>query len=104
MEQRKNAGAGHGEKRHRLSEAVDRCAPLLPEQKQNRRDQSSRVADTDPENKVRNIPGPTDRLIISPDSDTVPNQPPEHRAQDSRDAAGHRQSDVPRVLRSGLYN
>jgi hypothetical protein len=37
--------------------------PLLPEQEQDRRDQRSGVADTDPEDEVDDRPAPEDRVV-----------------------------------------
>ena len=62
--------ARHGKQRHRFREAVDRSAPLLIQQKQNRRNQRSGVTDTDPENEVGDVPGPANRDLISPCADT----------------------------------
>ena len=52
MQQREEPGAGDGEERHRLGEAVDRRAPFLLQQQQDRRDQRAGVADADPPDEV----------------------------------------------------
>ena len=52
VQQREQAGAGDGEERHRLGEAVDRRPPLLVQQQQDRRDQRAGVADADPPDEV----------------------------------------------------
>src|SRR5690606_9614798 len=48
----KQRGTNNGEYRHRLSSAINPCTPLLPEKQKDRRDQCSRVTDTDPPNEV----------------------------------------------------
>ena len=50
-----------GEDRHRLGGAVDRRAPLLAEEEEDRGDQRAGVADADPEDEVGDVPGPADR-------------------------------------------
>ena len=64
-------GAGDGEQRHRLGEAVDRRAPRLPEQQQDRRDQRAGVADADPPDEVDDVEGPADRDVVAPDADAL---------------------------------
>ena len=59
MQQRKQAGAGHREQRHRLGKAVDARPPLLPEQQQEGRDERAGVTDADPPDEIddRKCPG-----------------------------------------------
>ena len=52
VEQREQPGAGHGEQRHRLREAVDRGAPVLAQQQQDRGDQRAGVTDPDPPDEI----------------------------------------------------
>ena len=59
VNQREEPGAGDGEQRHRLGEAVDRRAPRLPEQQQDRRDQRAGVADADPPDEVDDVEAPS---------------------------------------------
>ena len=61
MQQRKQTGAGDGKKRHGLGEAVDRLAPFLPQQQQNRRDQRARMSDADPPDKIDDVESPGHR-------------------------------------------
>ena len=79
--------ADDGEERHRLGGAVDRGAPLLPEQEEDRRDQRAGVADTDPEDEVGDVPGPADRDLVAPDADALPEQPGHRDAEQRQQAA-----------------
>ena len=82
---RENRRAHHREERHRFRRAVDRRAPLLPEQEQDRRDQRSGVTDTDPEHEVGDVPRPADRMIQSPDADAGRNLIAEAEETERRD-------------------
>ena len=95
MQQREHRGAGHGEKRHRLGETIDRGAPFLIEQQENGRDQGSGVTDTDPPNEVDNVERPTDRLIVSPHPDTVGEEPNDREHQQLRDHERDTKPDEP---------
>ena len=75
MQKRENAGASHGEKRHSFGEAVDGCAPLLIEQKENGGDQRAGVADTDPPDEVDDGEAPADGDVDAPDADALDDQP-----------------------------
>ena len=66
VEQREHRRARHREERHRLGEAVDRRAPLLAEEQQDRRDQRAGVADTDPPDEVDDVERPADRARCCP--------------------------------------
>ena len=57
------------------ADAVDRRAPLLPEQEENGRDQRAGVADADPEHEVGDVERPADRDVEAPDADALPEQP-----------------------------
>ncbi len=52
VHEREDAGLRDREQGHGFRESVDRSAPLLSQQKQDCRNQSSRVTDADPPNKV----------------------------------------------------
>ncbi len=54
---------------HRLGEAVDAGAPLLPEQEEDGGDQRAGVTDTDPPDEVGDVPGPGDRAVVAPRAD-----------------------------------
>ena len=51
MNHRKQQRGHNGKNRHRLGSAIDRGTPFLAEQKQDRRNQSSRVTNPDPKNE-----------------------------------------------------
>ena len=74
VEHGKDGRAGHGEDRHRFSEAADRHAPLLLEQQQNRRNQRAGVADADPPDEVDDVERPADRDVVAPDADPLEDQ------------------------------
>ena len=59
----------HREERHRLGEAVDRGAPLLLEEQEDRRDERAGVADADPPDEVGDVEGPGDRDVVAPRAD-----------------------------------
>ena len=69
MEDGENAGADHGEDRHRLGEAVDAGPPLLPEEEEDGRDQRAGVTDADPEHEVDDGEAPGHRDVVAPDAD-----------------------------------
>ena len=85
---REHAGAGHGEQRHRLGKAVDRVAPALLEQQQNRRNQRAGVADTDPPDEVDDGEAPADRNVDAPDADAADRTDTPRRT--AADSAGRR--------------
>ena len=82
VQQREHRRAGDGEQRHRLGEAVDRRAPLLAEQQQNRRDQRAGVADADPPDEVDDVEGPADGDVVAPDADAGHQQVADGHVQD----------------------
>jgi len=49
----------------------DRSTPFCRKQKQNCGDECAGVSDTDPENEIGNVPGPSRRDLISPCADAV---------------------------------
>ena len=69
MNARKKPGTDDRKYCHRFSKAVNACTPALTQQKENGRDQSARVTDADPEDKVRDVEGPTNRPIEPPGTD-----------------------------------
>ena len=80
-----NRGANNREERHRFRRAIDRGAPFLAEQKQDRRNESAGVSDTDPENEVGDVPRPADRVIQSPGADAGGNLIAEAEQTEHRD-------------------
>ena len=95
VQQREQAGAGDGEQRHRLGEAVDRRAPLLVQQQQDRRDQRAGVADADPPDEVDDGEAPGDRDVDAPDADAR-----EQQVGDRRTAAASTSSERDRRSRA----
>ena len=65
-----HAGLGHRKQRHGFSETVDRRAPLLSQQQQDRGDQGAGVTDSDPPDEVENVDSPGDGNVDAPESDT----------------------------------
>ena len=59
VEQREDARARDREQRHRLGEPVDRRAPRLLQQQQDRRDQRAGVPDADPPDEVGDVEAPS---------------------------------------------
>jgi hypothetical protein len=70
MDQREDAGTGHGEQGHGLSEPVDGGAPLLTQQQKNRRNQGAGVSNANPPDKVDDGKSPTHRDVQTPDTGT----------------------------------
>ena len=68
MYSRKDPCAHHRKNGHGLGRSVDRSAPFLPKQKQHSRDQSPRVANTDPKDEIDNRPTPRDWTVQTPDT------------------------------------
>ena len=60
--------AHDGEQRHRLGEAIEAVAPLLPDQQQHGGNQRAGMADPQPPDIVGNGKAPGDRDIIAPDA------------------------------------
>ena len=95
VEQRKDAGAGDREQRHRFGKPVDRRAPALFEQQQDRGDQRAGVADADPPDEVRDVERPADRNVVAPDADALDGQVGERDQQQNREAAGREKAEIP---------
>ena len=73
MDAGENARANNCEKRHRLCRAIDRCAPLLTREEKDRGDEGSGMADTDPEDEVRDVPCPAVRVVFTPNAHPIRN-------------------------------
>ncbi len=101
VEHRVEPGAGHGEERHRLGEAVDRGPPLLAQQQEDRRDQRAGVADADPPDEVDDVEAPADRDVDAPDPHPLGEEdgdrPEEHHDQREGDA----EAQVPPLRHAG---
>ena len=88
VDQREHRRAGDREQRHRFGEAVDRRAPVLLEQQQDRGDQRAGVADADPPHEVDDVERPADRDVVAPDADALEQQVAErdHQHVDEQEA------------------
>ena len=87
--------ARHREEGHRLRRAVDRGAPLLAEEEEDRRDQGAGVADADPEDEVGDVEGPADGVVEAPDADPLPEQPGDADAEQAEHREGDEEADPP---------
>ena len=81
VHQREDQRAGDREERHRFREPVDRRAPVLLEEEQDRGDQRPGVADTDPPDEVDDRKAPADRDVDAPDARALEEQVREREAQ-----------------------
>ena len=63
----------HGEDRHRFGTAVDDVAPFRAEEKEDRRDQRTRMADADPKNKIGDVEAPEIGATQPRDADVITN-------------------------------
>ena len=71
MQQWKKSGARHRKEGHGLGEPVDRRAPFLGHQQEDRRDESARVTNSNPPNKIHNRESPGDRNIHAPNANAA---------------------------------
>jgi hypothetical protein len=69
MKRRIQPRRGDCKKGHGLGESIDRRAPLLPQQQEDRRDQRAGVTDADPPDEVQDVEAPADRMVDAPDAD-----------------------------------
>jgi hypothetical protein len=99
VEDRIHTGLGHGEKRHRFGEAVDRSTPALSQQKQDRGDQCSCVTDTDPPDEVENVDAPGDGNVDAPQSDTDEQQVRHRQQHQLKQRKRDRKAEEPRQRR-----
>ncbi len=85
VQQRKHGRAHHGENRHGLGDAIDRGAPLLVQQQQDRRDQRAGVPDPDPPYEIGDREAPGDGNVDAPnthaDDEQIDDDPDEQRQQ-----------------------
>jgi hypothetical protein len=70
MQQRKQARARNREQCHRFRESIDAGAPLLFQEQQDRGDQRSRMADSNPPDEVDDWERPANGSGRAPDTDT----------------------------------
>ena len=95
VQQRKHAGASHGEQRHGFGETVDRVAPGLLQQQQDGRDQRAGVADTDPPHEVDDGEAPCHRNLNAPDADAHQEQVSDRHHQQAHQAHADEQAQQP---------
>src|SRR6185436_5883918 len=69
VKDRENGSTYYGKDGHCLCGTIDPHSPALAEKQQYGRDQRSGVTDTDPPNKIGNVPCPSNGFIRSPCTD-----------------------------------
>ena len=100
VEDREDRRAHHREDRHRLGEAADRHAPLLPEQQQDRRDQRPGMADADPPDEVDDVKAPADGDVDAPQPDALEQNEGEGEQEHLHHAEGDQEPEQPPGLES----
>ena len=96
VDKREHQRAGDSEERHRFGEPVDRRAPVLLEEQQNRRDERAGVADADPPHEIDDVERPADRNVVTPDADALEEQVADRDQQHVQEQEGDRRRDHPR--------
>ncbi len=102
VDPRERQGAHDREEGHRLGRTVDRGAPGLAEEEEDRRDERSGVPDPDPEHEVRDVPRPADGLVEAPDADPLPEQPRDRHAEKAEEPQGRDEEEPPADRRRPL--
>ena len=102
VDAREHQGAHDREDRHRFRGAVDRRAPLLAEEEEDRGDQRAGVADADPEHEVRDVPRPADGNVETPDADALPEQPRHGHAEQAEERERRKEKHPPADRRRPL--
>ena len=82
MNSGEQAGTDDRKNRHRFSCSVNTGSPVLTKQEQNRANQSSRVANADPENEVNNWPTPIGGVVVTPNAHSLEKQVSDASSQD----------------------
>ena len=100
----KESSANNCEDGHRFCKSIDSRAPLLTEEKENRRDQSSGVTNTDPENEVGDVVRPHDWVIQSPHANASEDEICHAEAQESHHSQTNNKRDIPRHRRTIFCN
>ncbi len=80
---------------HGLRKAVDRVAPGLIQQQQNRRDQRSGVANTDPPDEIDDRESPADGNVDTPDADALDDEPGRRAHQQLHHAQRDQKTEYP---------
>src|SRR5580698_2562773 len=96
-----HAGLSDREQRHGFGKSIDRGTPVLFQQQQNRRDQRSSVADTDPPDEVDDGKAPGHRDDNAPNTDALIEQPESTGQQALHSYKSQKQADPP-LFRGGL--
>ncbi len=105
MQQWEQPGAGDGEERHRLGEAVDRRAPRLVQEKQDGRDQRPGVTDANPPHEVDDGESPGDGDVDAPDAYALVEQVADGKQQQHDEGEGEAEADPPAARRPrGLHD
>src|SRR5205814_5921345 len=79
-------------------------APLLSQQQQNRRNQSARVADADPPDKVQDVQSPADRNVDAPKTDPFEQKLCDRQQQQLEKHKRDRKTDKPAQRRRALQD
>ena len=69
VKNREDTGAHDSENCHGLGRTIDRRAPFLPQQAEDRGDQGAGVTNTNPEDEIDDVPRPVDRIGVAPNAD-----------------------------------
>ena len=95
VHERKNPRAHHGEESHRFGKAIDRGAPLLIQQEQDRGDQRAGVADTNPPDEIDDGEAPADRNLNAPDPRAFQDEVGQRDKQRHRQREGNGEAEIP---------
>lgn len=74
MDTGKDQGAHDGKDRHRFCRTIDGRSPFLAKKEQDRRDERTSMADTNPKDEIDDRPSPSDGIIDTPDPDPFPDE------------------------------
>src|SRR5581483_566366 len=83
---------------------IDRSAPFVAQQIQDRRDKGAGVSNTDPEHEIRDGPGPANGNLVSPGADARGDQISNPKQSETRDAGCNSETDPPTARSRLLYN
>ena len=83
------------EQRHRFRESIDRRAPLLTQEEQDRGDQRAGVADADPPDEVDDVHAPSDRMVDAEDADAFSDQEGDGEGEETDEAEGDEEPEEP---------
>ena len=103
MKKRKHTGTGDSKQCHSFGETVDRGAPLLPEQQEDRRDERTGVTDTYPPYEVGDVPAPPDGAVQVPLAGTEPDLTAYGDDTEAKHGHGDQEADPPQGAGFGLH-